>query len=213
MKEIERLKTGTTTVGIKCKDCIILAADKRATAGNFIADNRVQKVKPINEFMALTTAGSVSDLQLLEKYIRAELKLKEIRSNRPNTVKEAANLLSSFVYSNIRSFSAIPGITHFLFGGWDKSNGLGLYDLYPDGSLTEIESFVSSGSGSVMAYGVLETLFKKDMTEAEGIDLVLKAINAAIQRDSASGNGIDIFVINSKGVRKAETKILNTTLA
>ncbi|MBN1646088.1 proteasome subunit beta [Candidatus Woesearchaeota archaeon] len=211
MNDIEQLKTGTTTVGVKCKDCIVLAADKRATAGHFIADKRVEKVKKINDTMALTTAGSVSDLQLLEKYIKAELKLKEIRSGRTNTVKEAANLLSSLVYSNIRAFSAIPGITHFLFGGTDNS-GLHLYELYPDGSLTHIQDFVSSGSGSVMAYGVLETLYKENLNEGEGIELVVKALNAALQRDSASGNGVDIFVINSSGVRKVETKILNTKL-
>jgi proteasome beta subunit len=206
----QQLKTGTTTVGIICKDSIILAADKRATAGNFIADKKVEKVVKVNDFMALTTAGSVSDLQLLVKYLKAELKLKEIRTGRFNTVKEAANLLAGMVFANIRSYSMIPGVTHFIFGGFDKE--LHLYDLYPDGSLTNIDDFVSSGSGSVMAYGVLETMWKKDMSDAEGIQLVLKAINAAIQRDSASGNGIDIFVINKNGAQKVETRILDTKL-
>ncbi|MFH1915692.1 MAG: proteasome subunit beta [Nanoarchaeota archaeon] len=205
-----QLKTGTTTVGIVCKDAVILAADKRATAGNFIADKKVDKVIKINDFMALTTAGSVSDLQLLVKYLKAELKLKEIRTGRMNTVKEAANLLSGMVYNNIRQYSMIPGVTHFLFSGHDRDNHL--YDLYPDGSLTLIDDFVSSGSGSVMAYGVLETMWKKDMTDQEGITLALKCINAAIQRDSASGNGIDIFIINKNGAKKIETRIIDTRI-
>jgi len=208
VSEMEQVKTGTTTVGMICKDCVVLAADKRATAGNLIVDKKVQKVQPVNEFMAVTTAGSVSDLQLLVKYLRAELKLREIRTGRKSTVKEAANLLSGMIYGNIRSFSAIPGITHFLLGGFDKAQCL--YDLYPDGSLTEIDDFVSSGSGSVMAYGVLETLFKKDMTEQEGLALAQRCINAAMQRDSASGNGIDFFVIDASGVRKVETKLVDT---
>ncbi|MBU1202014.1 MAG: proteasome subunit beta [Nanoarchaeota archaeon] len=204
------LKTGTTTIGIVCKDCIVLGADKRATAGNFIANKNVEKVVPISDYMALTTAGTVSDIQLLIKLIKAELKLKEIRSNQKPSVKEGANLLAGMVFSNIRKMSMIPGISHFLVGGYDDEKHL--YDLYPDGSISDVEDFVSSGSGSVMAYGVLETNYKENMSEEEGINLTMKALNAAIQRDSASGEGIDIFVIDKKGIRLALKKKINTKL-
>jgi len=209
MKDV--LKTGTTTVGIMCKDAVILAADKRATAGNFIVDKKVEKVVPINDKMALTMAGTVSDVQLLIKLTKAELKLKNLRTNRENTVKEAANLMSGMVYSNIRKMSMIPGVSHFLLGGTDNSH-VHLFDIYPDGSITDIEDFVSSGSGSVIAYGVLESDYKKDMTKEEGINLAVKALSAAIQRDSASGQGIDVYTITKKGVEKAMQKILDTRL-
>jgi proteasome beta subunit len=204
MKENEVLNTGTTTVGLMCKDCVVLAADRRATAGNFIAHKKTDKIIPINDRMALTTSGVVSDIQLLIKILKAELKLKSIRVDREPSVKEAANLLTNIIYNNIRKFSAIPGITHFLLGGAD--NTIQLYDLYADGSITEIDDFVSSGSGSVMAYGVLEAYYKKDMTEAEGVDLAIKCVSAAMQRDSASGEGIDVYVINKQGMRKAAQK-------
>jgi proteasome beta subunit len=208
MKESEVLNTGTTTVGLMCKDCVVLAADKRATAGNFIASKNVNKVIPINNRTALTMSGVVSDLQLLIKILKAELKLKSIRVDREPSVKEAANLLTNIVYNNVRKFSVIPGITHFLLGGFDNTTQL--YDLYADGSITEIDDFVSSGSGSVMAYGVLEASYKKDLSEAEGIELAFKSVNAALQRDSASGEGIDVYVINKAGVRKAASKKVNT---
>lgn len=198
MDSQEMLKTGTTTVGIICKDAIILAADKRATAGHLIADKKAKKVHIINENMGLTIAGSVSDTQLLIKLLKAELKLKDFRVGRPTNVKEAANLLSGMVYGNIRKMSVMPGISHFLFAGRDTS-GLSLYDIFPDGSLTLITDFVSSGSGSVFAYGVLETLYKKDMTLDEGINLAVKAVNAALQRDSASGNGLSMIKITKEG--------------
>ena len=67
--ENEIMKTGTTTVAIVAKDCIVLAADKRATAGNFIAGKKVDKIHAVADKMALTTAGSVSDIQLLVKLI------------------------------------------------------------------------------------------------------------------------------------------------
>ncbi|MBW2990466.1 proteasome subunit beta [Candidatus Woesearchaeota archaeon] len=208
MKESEVLNTGTTTLGLMCKDSIVLAADKRATAGNFIAHKKVDKVIPVNDRMALTTAGIVSDIQLLVKLLKAELKLKSIRVEREPSVKEAANLLTNIIYNNVRKLSMIPGITHFLLGGVDS--GLHLYDLYADGSITEIDDFVASGSGSVMAYGLLEATYKKDMSEAEGVELAIKAVNAAMQRDSASGEGIDVFVINKAGVKKAAHKKVNT---
>jgi proteasome beta subunit len=204
------LKTGTTTVGVLCKDCVILGADKRATAGHFIASKDVNKVQQITDYMAVTTAGTVSDIQLLVKLIKAELKLKEIRTNKKPSVKEGANLLAGMVYSNIRKMSMIPGVSHFLIGGFDTQQRL--YDLYPDGSISEITNFVSSGSGSVMAYGVLETSYKHGMSEEEGINLIKKALNAAIQRDSASGEGIDIYVLDKKGFRLALQKIINTRI-
>jgi len=208
MKESEVLNTGTTTVGIMCKDCVVLAADKRATAGNFIASKNVDKVIPINDRMALTTSGVVSDIQLLVKLLKAELKLKAIRVDREPSVKEAANLMANIVYNNVRKFSLIPGITHFLLGGADST--LQLYDLYADGSITAVDDFVSSGSGSVIAYGVLESSYKKDMTEAEGVDMAVRSVNAAMQRDSASGEGIDVYVINKTSMRKAAQKKVNT---
>ncbi|MDD5086841.1 MAG: proteasome subunit beta [Candidatus Nanoarchaeia archaeon] len=205
------MKTGTTTLGIICKDGIILAADRRATAGNMIVDKKAQKVYKINDRMALTTAGGVSDIQLLVKLLKAELALKSVRTEREPNVTEAVNLLAGMVYSNIRKMSMIPGISHFLFGGID-SEGTHLYDIYPDGSLSKNDEFISSGSGSVMAYGVLETLYRKDMKIEEGAKLAVKCLNAALQRDSASGNGVDIISITDEGVKNILEKEINNKI-
>lgn len=202
----KELKTGTTTVALVCKDGIILAADKRATSGNLISHKKFDKIINITDKIAVTVAGTVSDVQLLTKLIKAELKLKDIRTGRESSVKEAANLLANMVYNNIRKLSLIPGISHFLIGGIDHL-GFHLYDLAPDGSIVEVDDFVSSGSGSVMAYGVLETLYKKGISVDDGgFKLAIKCVNAALQRDSASGDGIDIVTITKEGVKKTLTK-------
>src|SRR3989338_10045958 len=172
-----KAKKGTTTIGIVCKDGIVLASEKRATIGSFIADKRAEKIVLITDKMALTTAGTVSDAQLLVKLIRAELKLKQVRTNHESTVKEAANLLGGMIYGNIRKLSLIPGITQFLLAGVDR-DGLHLYDLFVDGSVMETKDYVSSGSGSIVVYGILEAMFKKELTLKEGTELALKAINA-----------------------------------
>jgi proteasome beta subunit len=202
----ETLKTGTTTVGIVCKDGVIMAADRRATAGTLIADKSIEKVKPVMKRIVVTTAGSVSDLQLLFKYLSAELKVKHIRVGRETTVREAANLLGSWVYNLVRSTG---GIAHFLVGGHDEKPQL--FDIYPDGSIMEQQEYVTSGSGSVFALGVLESQYRKNLTQDEAVQLVLKAMNAALARDSATGNGIDVYVIDKNGARKVAAKTVPTT--
>ena len=211
MTEENIMKTGTTTVGMVCKDGIVLCADKKVTAGYLIAHKKFEKVIKINDYIALTVAGSVSDVQQLVKLIRAELKIKDVRTRRSSTVKEAANLLSMFVYGNIRKLSMIPGIAHFIIAGKDDY-GFHMYDISPDGSIVSIDDFVSSGSGSVMAYGVLETLYKKDMSIDDAVKIGAKAINAAIQRDIASGNGIDIVTVTKEGIKNIMSKTIDVKI-
>ncbi|HLC64769.1 MAG TPA: proteasome subunit beta [Candidatus Nanoarchaeia archaeon] len=202
------LKSGTTTAAIVCKDGIVMCADMRVTYGYLISYKRFEKILKITDDIAVTVAGTVSDVQLLAKLIRAELKLKIIRTKRELYVKEAVNLLANMVYYNIRKMSLIPGISHFIVGGRD-STGYHVYDLGADGSITKVDDYCSSGSGSVMAYGVFETLYKRDLSVEEGVKLGVKAVNAAIQRDIASGDGINVVTITKEGVQTVLTKEVN----
>ena len=200
-------KTGTTTIGVRCKEGIVLVADKRATAGHMIVDKRAEKIHQLDTHIAITIAGLVSDAQFLTKLARAEIQLKKVRTHTPVTIKEAANLLANLSYANIRKLTMIPGIVGFLVGGMDIE-GPHLYNIGADGSITEEEDYTSDGSGSVFAYGVLETMYRKDMSIEEGIKLAMKALNAAIQRDSASGNGVDVVTITKDGVKRVLSKKL-----
>ncbi len=201
------LKKGTTTVGIVCKDGIVIAADKRVSAGYMVANKRFNKIHRITHDMAVTMAGLVSDAQLIVKLISAELRLRKIRSDEESSVKEAANLLGNILYQNIRKMSMVPGIVGFLLAGKDTT-GFHLYNLGVDGSISKVDDYDSTGSGSIFAMGVLETLYKEDMTIKEGVDVIKKAMNAAIQRDMPTGNGIDIWTITTEGAKKLETQIL-----
>src|SRR3989338_3649481 len=92
-------KTGTTTLGIVCKDGIVLAADRRMTLGGQIVSSRdFQKAIIIDDSLALTVAGGVSDVQLLVKIIKAQLKLEEMRRGKKLPIHSAANLLANLVY-------------------------------------------------------------------------------------------------------------------
>ncbi len=211
MEQKNVLSTGTTTVGIVCKDGLVLAADKRATAGNFIASKKAKKIEKISDEIAVTMAGTVSDAQLLIKLVQAEMRLKRMRTGQEAFVKETANLMARMVYNNIRKLSMIPGIAHFIMGGRDKE-GLHIFEIFADGSISEIDDFIGSGSGSVMAYGLLETVYHKNITVEEGVKLAVKCINAALQRDSASGNGIDVVAITEKGLKHVLEKELNVRI-
>ena len=209
LESVDLIKTGTTTVAILCKDGVVVAADKRSTAGNLVANKRQVKVVQIADKMVVAQAGLVSDAQLLSKLIRAEVKLKDIQTGRPATVKEVANLLAGLLYANIRRPTMIPGIVAFLLGGADDE-GFHIYNLGIDGSVTKKDDFESEGSGSVFALGVLETLWKKGMSTDEGVNLALRAVNAALQRDSATGNGIDVWVISQDSAKEVMMREIDT---
>jgi proteasome beta subunit len=206
-----QLKTGTTTICIMCKDGVVLAADRRASGGGMILHKRALKVVPITDSIAVTTAGNVSDIQLMVKLAKAEIKLKDVQVYRPATVKEAASLVASMLYSTFRRPSMILSIASLMMAGKDKDGYHG-WELSPDGSMMEIRDFAADGSGMVFALGVLETLYKKNMTIDEGVKLAVKAVNAALQRDTASGNGIDVVTITDKGMQTVVEKELEIRL-
>ncbi len=203
-------KTGTTTIGIVCKDGIVLAADKKATMGSMIGHKKVEKVFLLNENVAITTAGNVSDIQYLTKLVKAELKLKNLRTKIEPNVKEIANLFGMLAFENIRKFSTIIAITAFIVGGVDNK-GYWLFLVDPDGTVLRYNDYVCDGSGSVFAYGLLEDAYKDSINVEEGIKLAIRAVNAAMQRDVNSGEGIDVVVIDKKGAKKVfESEIKHT---
>jgi len=206
-----QVKTGTTTICIMCKDGVVLAADRRASGGGMILHKRAQKVQPITPLIAVTTAGNVSDIQLMVKLARAELKLKDVQAYRTSTVKEAASMVAGMLYSVFRRPSMILSIASLMMAGRDNEGFHG-WELSPDGSMMEIKDYAADGSGMVFALGVLETLYKKNMTIDEGVKLAVKAVNAAIQRDTASGNGIDVVTITDKGMQTVMEKELEVRL-
>ncbi len=205
---MELLKTGTTTLGIVCKDGIILAADRKVTlGGQLISSKKFDKVLIINEDIAVTTAGLVSDVQLLVKLMKAQLRLDELRKGKKLKARESASVLTNLVYQNVRKMSMIQGITGFLFGGRDNE-GFYLYQLGMDGSITRYDDFTADGSGMVFALGALEAGYKADMTIDQGVKLAVQSVQAAIARDTASGGGFTVVTITKDGTKKVMEKQL-----
>lgn len=210
--KINNIKHGTTTIAVKCKEGIVLVADKRASLGDFmIGDKDVQKIYLITDNIAVTHAGTMSDAQLLTKLLKAELQLKRIRTKREVTVKEAANLLAGMMYENIRKMSMIPGVVGMLMGGKDP-RGFHLYNLGIDGSVMEKKNYSTDGSGMIFAIAILDAEYKSDLNIEQGIQLALKAMNAALKRDFHTGDGVDIYTVTDEGIKKVATKKVPTRI-
>jgi len=185
-------KTGTTILGMKCKDGVVIASERRATMGTLIAHKSTKKLYKIDEHLALATAGLVGDLQVLSRYLSAEVNLYRLKRDGRMPIKSAATLMSNIL--NQRKF--YPYYVQLVLGGWDSTGGH-IYSLDAAGGAIP-DKYTAGGSGSPYVYGVLEDLYKDDLPIDEGVNIAIRAISAAMGRDSASGNGIDIAVITDK---------------
>jgi proteasome beta subunit len=189
-EQLQESMKGTTTIGIVFKDGVILATEKRATMGYMIASKKAKKVYKVAERIGMTTAGGVGDAQQLARILTVECNLYQIRRSRSITVGASATLLSNYLNQN-RYF---PFYVQLLVGGFDE-NGPSVYSVDAMGGATKEEEIVATGSGSPMAYGVLEDRFRKDMNEDESIDIAVRALKSAMKRDAGSGEGIQVVII------------------
>lgn len=174
----------------------MLATDTRATAGYLVASKRARKVYKIANNIGVTTAGGVADTQDLVNTLRAEASYFEMREGIPMSVRASARLTANVLHSFVLS----PYIANLLIGGTDSS-GAKLFFIDLDGTLTE-ETMVATGSGSPVAYGVLETEFKEGMSVEEAIPITIRAIKTAIKRDIGTGNEVMVATITKQGYRE-----------
>lgn len=194
LKKLEDYLKGTTTVGLVCRDGVVLAADHRATMGTLISDKEAKKIWEIDEHMAITIAGVVGDNLTLVRLMQAEAALYKV-SYKPMPVEAAATLLSNIL--NQQRF--YPMFVQMILGGYDTEPRV--FELDMIGGMMG-KKYSATGSGSPVAYGVLESDYKEGMATQDGMKLAAKAMRAAIERDMAVGNGFDVWVITKKGTEK-----------
>jgi proteasome beta subunit len=204
--ESKTLKTGTTTVGLVCKDAVVLASDRRATMGYLIASKDIDKIYPIAENIGMTIAGGVGDAQTLVRWMQAETKLYSLRQGKKMSVSSAASLLANILVQ----YKYYPFYVQLLVGGFDGKAKLFSVDML--GGVTE-EKLASTGSGSPIAYGVLEEMYKEDGHVADCMKVAAKAISAAMRRDAATGERVDLVVFNADGFRRCSKEEVKQLLA
>src|ERR671934_302490 len=212
----EHIKKGTTTCALTCKDGVVLAADTRASAGYFIADRHAMKIHKVDRHLGMTMAGGVADAQNLIDIMRYNANIYRLTNRKLMPVKSAARLCSNVLF-NQRYFPyyvqlIIAGLYNSRSNGKDRDNdnnakGGQIYNIDLFGSLTS-EKFISTGSGSPVAYGYLESEFKEDLSVNDAYKIAIQAIAAAIRRNAGTGDNINAVIIDKAGYRELskETK-------
>jgi len=185
---------GATTVGVVFKDGVVLGSEKRVSYGRMVSSKSGRKVFKLTDNIGLAFAGLISDMQSLVREASAYANLYRLEKDRPITTQAMAKLISNMLFNR----RLVPYLMETLIGGVDPE-GPSLYSMDLVGSLIP-DDFIAAGSGAPVAIGVLESDYKKDMSREEAMELAEKSIRAAVARDVASGNGIDLLVITEDGI-------------
>jgi len=191
---------GATAVGITFNEGVVFASERRIAYGNFVVSKTTKKTFVITPHVGAACAGLVADMQILSLQIAALAKIRRMEIKRdvpPNTI---AKMMSNMMYE--RRF--FPLLTQVIVGGLVGKPTI--YTLDPLGSVLP-DDYAAVGTGAEMALGVLDPQYKKDLTEAQAVDLAVKSIRAASMRDSASGDNIDVLVINKDGTKETTENI------
>ncbi|CCC82280.1 archaeal proteasome endopeptidase complex subunit beta [Thermoproteus tenax] len=197
----EEYNVGATAVGIRAKDGVVLAAEKRITYGFYSLSSSGKKVFIVNDRMAIASAGVIADMQTLAKILRVNAKMYELDAKRKPSVAAMAKLLSIIMFNR----RWMPFIAEVLVGGYDEE-GPHVFVLDPVGSLIE-DDYAALGTGAKMAIGILDSGYKKDIDVVEARKLAINAIRAALERDPVSGGGIDLVIITPTETREEEVKV------
>ncbi len=202
LKQMINVYKGTTTVGLRYTEGVVLATDRRVTSGYFIAHRRGKKILKIDDHVAVTIAGAVGDAQKVVDELRAEARLYKFNTGRPIRIRTLASLASVLL------FSARPYvyIVQMIVGGVDDI-GSALYTIDWFGTVTE-EKYIATGSGTPIALGILESEYKPDMSTDSAVKLAVKAVNAAMKVDPGSGEGIDVAIVDKEGVRELTDEVI-----
>lgn len=191
---------GATTVGVVCKDGVILASEKRVSYGYLVVSKGGKKVFKITDQIGAACAGLVSDMQVLVRDVEANANLFSMDVGRRISVRAAAKLMSNILFNR----RMMPLITQTIVAGLDEE-GPSLWVLDVLGSVLP-DDYAVVGSGTEIAIGVLEEGYKKEMKVKEAKELVTRAIKSAISRDIMSGDGIDFLIITKEGVTEESVK-------
>ena len=195
--DIQKLKTGTTTVGLIGSDCVVLAADQRASLGHIAYDEEAQKIYRITSNIGVTNAGSVGDSLTIIRYMKSHAQMFEIERNTKMSVRALATFLSNILNAN----RYYPYISQFIIGGYNSHPAL--FEVTPDGGMLERDKYCVSGSGTEFALATIDGAYKTGMSPEDTIFLAVRAVNASRARDVMSGGkGVSVMVINSAGVKE-----------
>ncbi len=181
------LRHGTTIVAARFADGVIMAGDRRSTAGNMIAQRDIEKVFRSDDFSAVGIAGVAGIGLELVRLFQLELEHYEKLEGRTLSLEGKANRLSAFVRGNMGA--AMQGLVVVpLFAGWDEDASRGrIFSYDVAGGRYEERPFHAIGSGSIFAKGSLKKLYTEGMSDRAVVLACMQALYDAADDDSATG--------------------------
>lgn len=204
------MKSGTSIVGLVCRDGVVLAGDRRATAGGqIVMSKNSPKVVQVNEYIAVAGTGVASDIDISQRVFAAELKLKELKTKSRPSVKESATFFGMMTYRNIRTPSMIMNVVGMLVAGINEDGNAELYTVEPAGGVYPVKDYDANfSSGMPYILGLLERQYKEGLSVEEGVKLAKECIKSSMERDTASGNGIDVFTLTKEGIKHVVSEVM-----
>ncbi len=190
-----KLMSGTTTVGIVVRNGVVVAADKRASSGYYVAHKKVRKIVKIDDHVVMTTAGLVADAQMLASVLQYQARNYKIAVGKPIPI----SMLASYLSLILNSSKYFPYIVQLLLAGYDEAPRLFAVEWF--GDYVE-EDYAVTGSGSPIAVGVIESEYSKDMDIEKAVEIAVKAVRASIRRDTFTGEAVDVVVVTKEGIRE-----------
>ena len=190
-----RVLHGTTTVGLVTKSAAVVAADKRASSGTYVAHKTVKKIVRVADHVVLTTAGLVADTQVLASVLR----LKAAEYSLTNKSRIPVKSLAAYLSLLLNTYKYVPFVVQFILAGYD--DGPRLFNIELFGDYFE-DRYTATGSGSPIAIGVLESEYREDMSDEEAVALAVRAVRSSIRRDVFTGEAIDVAIVRPNGIEE-----------
>jgi proteasome beta subunit len=177
----------TTCVALRYNEGVVMAGDRRATAGNWISHRAMEKVVQADDFSGVAIAGAAGPAMEMIKLFQLQLEHYEKMEGKQLTLEGKANQLSVLVRNNLPA--AMQGLMVVpLFAGFEPREGVGrLWDYDATGGRYEEREHVAVGSGGMLAATVIKVGWRSDLSRDEAIALACKALWEAAEADSATG--------------------------
>merc|ERR1712079_848249 len=192
----EEVSTGTTLCAVEFDGGVVIGADSRTSMGTWVANRVTDKLTPVTDSIFCCRSGSAADTQAITDVVKYKLNFAEIEQGRPATVKDAAMAFKEICYEYRDSLMA-----GLIVAGYDKNTG-GQVWCVPVGGMVVRQPMTIGGSGSTYLYGMMDHLYKENMSQKECEDLVLQAVTQAIRRDGSSGGCCRMAIITKDGVER-----------
>ncbi len=191
---------GATTVGLVCKDGVLLASERRYSYGTFVMSKVAKKVFRITDNIGVACAGIIGDMQVLAREALAYMNIYRYERGREGTVKNAAKVMVNLLTSR----RMLPYLAQTIIGGVDEGKP-DLYVLDPIGSVLG-DKFAAVGTGAEVAMGVLESEYRDGLSVEEAKPIIMRAVKSAVARDISSGDGLDLMIITHTGIKEEAMK-------